>query len=70
MVGEGTEVPGETPAPGATPTTAPATGETPETGFGPLEAFLAGLGLVAVVVVARKFRLGTRGGGGGGGTAA
>ncbi len=70
VVGEGTEVPGETPAPGATPTTAPSTGEIPETGFGPLEAFLVGLGLVVAVVVARKFRLGTRGGGGGGGTAA
>ena len=70
VVGEGTEVPGEGSDEEATPTTAPSTGETPETGFGPLEAFLAGLGLVAVVVAARRFRLGTRGGGGGGGTVA
>ena len=36
-------------------------GQTPDAGFGPLEAFLVGIGLVAVVLVARRFRVGSGG---------
>lgn len=47
-----------TPIPGApTPTRTPRPGQTPQTGVGGLGAVLAALGLVAVILVARKLRL-------------
>ncbi len=52
----------DTPAPGstATPTRTPVGGsQTPQTGIGGLGAVLAAVGLVALILVARKLRLAT-----------
>jgi hypothetical protein len=48
-----------TPIPGAapTPTRTPRPGQTPQTGIGGLGAVLAAVGLVAIILVARKLRL-------------
>lgn len=53
--------PADTPEPGAapTPTRTPIGGQTPQTGNGGLGAALTAVGLVAVILIARKLRLST-----------
>jgi cytoskeletal protein RodZ len=58
---EGSPTVVQTPEAGATPTVAPEGGdEMAPTGFGPLEALVAGVALVLVILLVRRLRLSSR----------